>query len=61
MSSRVKVWRDINDALVEAASAIPTATVVDAGRAADDVERDVRDWINTQLNRRGALRTDSTA
>src|SRR5439155_3909749 len=46
VSSRVKVWRDFNDALVEAASEIPTATLVDAGRAMDEVEHDVREWIN---------------
>jgi broad-specificity NMP kinase/DNA-directed RNA polymerase subunit RPC12/RpoP len=60
-TARIKVWSDFNGALVEAASEIPTATVVDAGRTTDEVEHDVRDWINTQLHRRGALRTDSTA
>jgi predicted kinase len=58
---RIKVWRDFNDALVEAASEIPTATAVDAGLTTDEVEQDVRGWINTQLHRRGPLRTDSTA
>ena len=61
VSSRVNVWRDFNDALVEAAKEIPTATVVDAGRATDEVEHEVREWVKTQLHRRGALRTDSTA
>jgi broad-specificity NMP kinase len=61
VSSRIKVWRDFNRALVEAASEIPTATVVDAGRTTDEVEHDVRDWINTQLHRHRDLRTDSTA
>jgi predicted kinase len=61
VSSRIKVWRDFNRALVEAAKEIPTATVVDAGRTTDEVEDDVRDWINTQLSRRSALRTDSSA
>jgi len=53
--------RQIGGALVEAASEIPTATVVDAGRTTDEVERDVRDSINTQLHRRSTVRTDSTA
>jgi predicted kinase len=58
VSSRIKVWRDFNRALVEGASEIPTATIVDAGRTTDEVEYDVRDWINTQLHGRGALGTD---
>jgi predicted ABC-type ATPase len=61
VSSRIKVWRDFNGALVKAASETPSATVVDAGRTIDQVEHDVRQWINTQLHRRGALGTDSTA
>jgi len=61
VSSRINVWRDFNGALVEAACEIPTATVVDAGRTTDEVERDVRDSINTQLHRRSTVRTDSTA
>jgi predicted ABC-type ATPase len=35
VSSRIKVWRYFNGALVEAASEIPTATVVDAGRTTE--------------------------
>jgi hypothetical protein len=60
VSSRIRLWRDFNAALVAAAAEIPTATVVDAGRTTDEVEHDVRDWINTQLHRRGAVGTDST-
>jgi len=48
-TNRIDVWLDFNDALVAAASELPTATVLDAGRPADQVERDVRHWINTQL------------
>lgn len=59
-TARIEVWRDFNGALVAAASEIPTATVVDAGRTIDEVEHDVRHWINTQLQR-GSLRTESTA
>jgi predicted kinase len=50
VSSRIKVWRDFNDALVRAASEIPTATVVDAGRTTDEVEHDVRDWISVRAS-----------
>jgi predicted kinase len=46
-TARVDVWNDFNTALVAAASEIPTATVVDAGRTTDKVEHDVRLWINT--------------
>jgi hypothetical protein len=54
------VWLDFDAALVAAASATPTASVVDAGRTMDVVEDDVRDWINTQIRWR-PVRTDSTA
>jgi broad-specificity NMP kinase len=60
-TARSEVWLNFNSALVAAASEIPTATVVDAGRTTDPVEHDVREWINTQLHRRGALSTDSIA
>jgi broad-specificity NMP kinase len=60
VSSRIKVWRDFNSALAEAASEMPTATVVDAGRTTDEVEHDVRDWINTHLHRRSDVRTNLT-
>lgn len=45
-TARIGVWLDFQMALVGAATEIPTATVVDAGRAAEEVERDVQDWIN---------------
>ena len=58
--ARVQVWVEFDNALVAAASQIPTATVVDAGRAVDEVEHDIRRWIDTQLRRRGAFGTGST-
>lgn len=61
VTARIEVWVDFNSALVAAASEIPMATAVDAGRAMDQVEHDVRHWIHAQLQRRGGLGTDSTA
>ena len=61
LPARIEVWLDFNGALVAAASEIPTATVVDAGRTIDQVEHDVRNWLNAQLHPRGALWTDSAA
>lgn len=49
-SARIEMWLDFNRALAAAASDLPTATVVDAGRTVDEVEHDVRHWINTRLN-----------
>jgi broad-specificity NMP kinase len=60
-TARVNVWSDFNTALVAAASETPTATVVDASRTTDEVERDVCNWINTHLHGRDAIRTDSSA
>jgi hypothetical protein len=60
LMARVQVWVEFDNALVAAASEIPTATVVDAGRAVDEVEHDVRRWIDEQLRRHGALGTGST-
>ena len=48
-TARIQVWLDFNSALLAVASEIPTATVVDAGRTIDEVEHDVRNWINTQV------------
>jgi hypothetical protein len=53
-SARPEVWVAFDQALVAAARETPTATVVDARRAADDVEHDVRPWIDAQLPQRGA-------
>ena len=61
VAAATKVWLDFNRALVAAASDLPTATVVDAGRPVDQVEHDVRHWIKTRLHERGARRTDSIA
>jgi hypothetical protein len=55
------VWIDSDGALMTAAREIPTATVVDAGRAIDVVEHDVRHWIDTRLHltrHRGVQRGD---
>ncbi len=49
---RLNVWADFNAALVAAATKLPTASVVDAGRSVDEVERDVRRWFSDQLRRR---------
>jgi hypothetical protein len=45
----VGIWVDFNDTLVAAAEHLPTASLVDAGRPLDLVERDVRDWITERL------------
>jgi thymidylate kinase len=50
-TNRIDVWLDFNSTLVAAASELPTATVVDAGHPIDQVEHDVRKWINIQLHR----------
>jgi hypothetical protein len=60
-AARMQVWLDFDSALIAAASDIRTATVVDAGGTVDEVEHDVRHWINMQMHRRGAHRTDPTA
>jgi gluconate kinase len=60
-TNRIDVWLDFNSTLAAAASELPAVTVLDAGRPMDQVEHDVRHWVNTQLHRRGALRTDPTA
>jgi hypothetical protein len=59
-AERIDVWIDFNSALVAAASKTATATVLDAGRPASEVEVDVRQWITAQLHQCGALRTDPT-
>jgi dephospho-CoA kinase len=61
VTARMQVWVDFNNALVAVASDISTATVVDTDRTTDQVEHEVRHWITTQLQGRGALRTGSTA
>jgi hypothetical protein len=58
--AHIELWLDFDRALVAAANDVPTATVLDAGRTVDQVEHDVREWINTQLHQHGARRTDST-
>lgn len=48
-TARIGVWLDFDKALVAAANEAPTATVIDAGRTSDQVEDDVRHWINARL------------
>jgi broad-specificity NMP kinase len=60
-TARLEVWLDFNRALRAAARETPTATVVDAGRTIDEVELDVRRWVDTHLHERSALKTDPTA
>jgi hypothetical protein len=60
VTTPVEVWLDFNEALVAAASKVPTATVVDAGRTTDQVEHDVRQWIDARVQRRGASSGVST-
>jgi hypothetical protein len=43
------VWVEFDRALVAAATGIPTATVVDAGRPVRQVADDVRNWVNANL------------
>ena len=59
VSARVEEWTDFNAALSAAASEIPTATVLDATGTVDQVENEVRSWINARLHWRGS-RSDST-
>jgi gluconate kinase len=47
----IKVWIDFDGALVAAAGEVPTATLLDAGRPIDEVEHDVRHWIDIRLHR----------
>jgi hypothetical protein len=49
-------WVDFNAALLTAADQIPTATVVGADRSPEEVEHDIRDWINERLDRPVDLR-----
>ena len=44
------VWVAFNSALAAAAREIPTATVLDAAGAVDQVAADVRHWITTRLH-----------
>ena len=49
-TARLEEWRDFNATLVRVANEVPTATVMDAGRPADDVERDVQGWIADRVD-----------
>jgi hypothetical protein len=56
--ARFERWVDFNRDLAAAVNVCPTADVMEDGRAVDQIELDVRDWITAQLQRRGALTTD---
>jgi hypothetical protein len=51
-------WVEFNSGLAADAKVLPTADILDAGRAIDQVEGDVRGWIETQLRQRDAIATD---
>ena len=48
-AARAERWLQFDRALLAAASETLAATVVDAGRTVDEVEKDVRAWINAVL------------
>jgi len=52
VADRVKVWVDFNKDLETAAGETPRADLVDAGRAVEEVEEDVRNWLHAQVPRR---------
>lgn len=51
VSPATKIWSDFNVALTLAATEIPTSSAIDGGRTADEVESDVRGWINNRMGR----------
>ena len=51
-SIRIGGWLDFDRTLMAAANAVPRATVLDAGRALDQVERDTRAWIDAHRHGR---------
>jgi len=61
LDERTSAWNDFNGALLAAASDTPRTTTVDARCPIDEVEHDVRDWINAVLHRRRTIGTNSTA
>jgi hypothetical protein len=60
VSARIQVWVEFNVALVAAASKIPTATALDAGRTIGDVEDDVRRWIAMHIQAPDRPGTEAT-
>jgi broad-specificity NMP kinase len=48
-AARADVWADFNNTLEAEANELPTATVLDASRTVNQVEHDVRHWINARL------------
>ena len=51
VDERTTEWNAFNGRLHEAAAITPNTTAVDATRPASEVEREVRDWINSHLGR----------
>jgi hypothetical protein len=58
--ARTEVWVGFNDALIAAAKDVPTASVLDAGRTADQVGHDVRRGINARVHHRSRGIADPT-
>ena len=52
LDERITAWNSFNAELDEAATRTPRITTIDASRPLSDVERDVRAWINTQVDGR---------
>lgn len=50
VDERSRAWDTFNTVLEKAAMSTPHTKVVDATRPTIDVERDVREWINTHLD-----------
>lgn len=51
VAQRIRWWADFNTDPVTAANELPQATVIDASRTTDLVEKDVRDWISVRVVR----------
>ena len=60
-TDRVAVWTEFDRDLAAAAETVQSATILDAGRPADLVERDVRHWIDSRLIRERPVATDPPA
>lgn len=57
---RTEVWVEFNAELAAAGGEARTGTVLDASRTVDEVEHDVRCWIDSHVGSPGAVRTDAT-
>jgi predicted ABC-type ATPase len=58
LTARIEAWLEFNAALLAAASEVPAATVLDADHTMDQVELDVRNWIDGAGGARGPGRTE---